>query len=320
MFSLPGTLRRIGKRMLRQHPYLEPGDDCFYLGEFDPGAGYATPVNDVILNFKIAPATAAMHAERAKWKRRAIEVVARSASRHLAALAAGNIEVGHDSGNGPGPGNGPGNGNGSRHGHCRRDTNPVLTVIPIPTSKVAGHAEYDDRLLRALAGLKKGSGLEVRELIRQRLSTPADHESPCRQSFAELLENCFLEQALATPAPTSVVLFDDVITDGKHFKVCQRLLRDYYGPLPVTGFFIARCVRGWPGPPRSPQKSASSNVHSGPARPLGRRTARFHRARGLRFLRTAKSAMRNPAAFQDCPGIPRGASVRPWSHSAKDQF
>lgn len=36
-----------------EHFYLEPGDECFCLGEYIPRQGYtAGPINDMISNFK----------------------------------------------------------------------------------------------------------------------------------------------------------------------------------------------------------------------------------------------------------------------------
>jgi predicted amidophosphoribosyltransferase len=39
-----------------------------------------------------------------------------------------------------------------------------------------------------------------------------------------------------------VILFDDVLTTGKHFMCCKRRLREHLGDIPVTGLFIARRV------------------------------------------------------------------------------
>ena len=47
----------------------------------------------------------------------------------------------------------------------------------------------------------------------------------------------------ARPLRQGIMLFDDVLTTGKHFKSCERCLRtqvpEYF---PITGLFIARRV------------------------------------------------------------------------------
>jgi hypothetical protein len=190
------------------HKYIDTTDKCYYLGEYTSGAGYATPTNDVVINFKILPSELAKNPKRTRYKQGAITEVAQALSRSLNNLKSGRI------------------------------------VVPIPTSKCPGHPEYDDRLLQALAGASCKPPLEVRELIKQRQSTHADHEAGGRQDFQDLYENCYIDERLALPAPTAVVLFDDVLTEGKHFKVCQRLIAERFGAIPVAGFFVARRIYG----------------------------------------------------------------------------
>jgi hypothetical protein len=190
------------------HKYLETADKCYYLGEYTSGAGFSTPTNDLIINFKIPPSELAKNPKRTRWKQSAILEVGQALSRNLNNLKPGRI------------------------------------VVPIPTSKCPGHPDCDDRLVRARAYAKCVPALQVRELIKQRNSTHADHEAGGRQDYEDLYANCYIDEAVALPAPTAVVLFDDVLTEGKHFKVCQRLIHERFGPIPVAGFFIARRIYG----------------------------------------------------------------------------
>ena len=190
------------------HKYLESDDKCYYLGEYTSGAGFSTPTNDLIINFKIPPSELAKNPRRTRWKQSAILEVGQALGRNLNNLKPGRI------------------------------------VVPIPASKCPGHPDYDDRLVRALACANCVPALQVRELIKQRNSTPADHEAGGRQDFEDLYANCYIDEALVLPAPTAVVLFDDVLTEGKHFKVCKKLICERFGPIPVAGFFVARRIYG----------------------------------------------------------------------------
>jgi hypothetical protein len=204
---LPQRHTKIDDLTRPNHRYLEPEDNCYFLGEYTSGAGFSTPTNDLILNFKIPPSELKKNPARRRWKDGAITEIASALGRHLSNLKPGRI------------------------------------VIPVPTSKLPTNPNYDDRLLRALSLSSATPALITRELIKQRRNTAADHESDERQTYDELLENCYLDEQTALPAPTGIVLVDDVLTEGKHFKVCQHLLRQRYGDtVPIAGFFVARRI------------------------------------------------------------------------------
>jgi orotate phosphoribosyltransferase-like protein len=40
--------------------------------------------------------------------------------------------------------------------------------------------------------------------------------------------------------PHSIILFDDVLTTGKHFKACERRLREIDPTIAIAGVFVAR--------------------------------------------------------------------------------
>jgi hypothetical protein len=40
--------------------------------------------------------------------------------------------------------------------------------------------------------------------------------------------------------PCSIILFDDVLTTGKHFKACERRLREIDPTIAIAGVFVAR--------------------------------------------------------------------------------
>ena len=59
----------------------------------------------------------------------------------------------------------------------------------------------------------------------------------------EVLEIDQAALALHAVRGRGIVLFDDVLTTGKHFKCCQRRLREALGTaVPIKGVFVARRV------------------------------------------------------------------------------
>jgi predicted amidophosphoribosyltransferase len=112
------------------------------------------------------------------------------------------------------------------------------TLVPIPPSKAKDDPRYDDRLLRVLQRVE--TGLDVRELVVQRRSTAAAHESDDRPRPADLLAIYTIDETKIEPEPNKLVIFDDLLTTGCHFKAGARLLRDRFPNAPIIGLFIAR--------------------------------------------------------------------------------
>ncbi len=112
--------------------------------------------------------------------------------------------------------------------------------MPIPPSKTKGHPEYDDRIMRICRAIDPG--LDIRELILQRETMVADHESDHRHSVDDLVANYELQEALCEPAPQKIAIIDDVLTVGTHFKAMQHILRERFSEAKIVGFFVARRV------------------------------------------------------------------------------
>jgi hypothetical protein len=117
------------------------------------------------------------------------------------------------------------------------------TFVPIPGSKIVGDPEYDNRLARVLSTAFHGWNADVRDMLKLTRSTLADHESPERLGFDELLG--ITEAGASTEAPLRpiVVLLDDVLNSGKHFKVAQQRIRERHPDVEIRGLFLARCIR-----------------------------------------------------------------------------
>jgi hypothetical protein len=189
------------------HPFLTEGDRCVFFGEYFAGKGYrGGDTNQLIFNFK-CPLSA--NAGRLTWKERAIATVA----------------------------------NGLRSAISRQSAE-AITWVPIPPSKVVADPAHDDRLFRALNQAFNGYSADVRMLLRQTVSTNADHTSGARLTSEVLYKVLEVDHAVlaARPLRRTLVLFDDVLTTGKHFKCCERRLREAIPATPIIGIFVARRI------------------------------------------------------------------------------
>jgi len=116
------------------------------------------------------------------------------------------------------------------------------TWVPIPPSQRAGDPDFDDRLARTLQLAFEGYDVDVRSLLSQTSSTPRDHAGRARLSEQALLEILRVDedQLMLRPVRGRVVLFDDVLTSGKHFKCCERRLKEVLPGTPIAGIFLMR--------------------------------------------------------------------------------
>lgn len=208
---LPDRLTRIDETNRADHLFLKETDRCLFFGEYFARTGYqGGDTNQLIINFKCKPSIAATNPGRRHWKDRAVQDIAAGVRRVI----------------------------GQRNAER-------LTWVPIPPSKVAGHPDYDDRLMRTLAVAFNGYDVDVRMLLRQSESTRADHESGDRLTPEALYEVLEFDHAVMDERPLreGIVLFDDLLTTGKHFKCCERRLREIVlSSVPIIGVFVARRI------------------------------------------------------------------------------
>lgn len=188
------------------HYYLEPDDECVYVGDYTPRGGYScSPINQTIINLKKKEGDGGYH-----YKDFAIRQVARE---FLSGLNLSVIER-------------------------------SFTFVPVPPSKVRGHQYFDDRMIQVLGHMNAGGTLDCRELVIQRESTSAAHQSASRPSPDELAKNYYINENCSLPEPKNFIVVDDVLTMGAHFKAMQMVLRNRYPDIgKVIGLFYARSVR-----------------------------------------------------------------------------
>lgn len=185
------------------HARLTADDQCFYIYEYTSGRDYNfSATNNLISNLKKRPTSSE---PQLRYKRKAI----RNCSDAL-----------------------------------REVIQPAwldsATLVPVPGSKAADHPDYDPRMEQVARGIR--DGLDVRNLVIQRQSTAAAHETDDRVTVEELLELYEIDEQLLTVAPRVIGIIDDVLTAGTHFRAMRAALNARLPCVPVVGIFIARRV------------------------------------------------------------------------------
>ena len=189
------------------HPRLTADDKCFFLFEYTSGKGYGfSSTNSLISNLKKKP-----DANGQGYKAAAINECATTLRRAL-----------------------------------NDDWLKQATLVPVPPSKAVGDPMYDNRMERICTTM--GAALDVRLLVRQTVSMAAAHElAPgARPSVEDLLEVYEINEALTTPLPKMIGVFDDVLTAGTHYRAMKSILTERFPSVPIYGFFIARRVFATP--------------------------------------------------------------------------
>jgi hypothetical protein len=197
-------LTKIDDLILSDHWYLESEDECYFLGEYTAGKGFAySATNRRIFNLKKGMERRGL--PDWIWKHRAIQQAASELRDSL------NAAFLHSA-----------------------------TFVPIPPSRTSDDPLYDDRMTQVLRSL--GSGVDVRELVIQVQSMTGAHSSPDRPSPQQLYENYSVEYDLTEPNPSRIAVVDDVLTTGAHFKAMKRILKETFEDVVVLGLFLARRV------------------------------------------------------------------------------
>jgi hypothetical protein len=188
----------------RDHYYLTADDEVAFFGEYTARKGYAhSDTNQLIINLKKKPNKRGL--PEWKYKEQAIQ------------RASDIIRGGFD---------------------LNKLLADGVVIVPMPPSKARGHPLHDDRMLRVALGVHPA--LQVRELLRCKLSMDASHESDVRPKPPELAANMEIDEGKADPPPTTILLLDDVLTTGAHFVAAKQVLRGRFPAADVLGVFVAR--------------------------------------------------------------------------------
>lgn len=200
-------LTQIDELTRGDHYYLTDDDICFYFGEYTAKKGYSySDTNQLITNLKISP----KHKATPRWyyKQSAIRQAGQAFRRNI------NRDWVEQDG----------------------------IFVPIPPSKTKDHPEYDGRVADILTTGFQGYECDIRELILQSESMPADHETEDRIDLDELYKLYSIDESLCDPAPTQIAIVDDVLTTGKHYVAAKRRLSEAFPEADIIGLFVARVI------------------------------------------------------------------------------
>ena len=202
---LDPKLTKIGGKNQESRPDILEDHNCYYLLEYTAGKGYSySSENSHIFNLKKRPS--GRNAPGYFHKGRAI--------RQASEMFAEKLNI---------------------------DSLKRSTLVPIPGSKIEGDPDYDDRMERVCRGICPN--LDVRALVKQKISTRASHSSPDnRITLQELLDALYIDESLTSPEPAWICVFDDVLAKGTHFRAMHQVLSGRFPNAKIWGFFIAIAV------------------------------------------------------------------------------
>ena len=205
----PIKLQKIDESLLLEHSCIEPADRCYFVGEYASGRGFNhSEMNQVVNNFK-KPMD---RKELPEWyyKEQAILKIAYWIA---STTSWDKLKIG--------------------------------TWVPMPPSKTKSDPHYDDRLWKVLLKMKEiEDSLDIRELLLAKTSREAAHNvGAVRPRVQDHLKNFTLDELQKNPKPRAIILFDDIITSGAHFKAAQTIIQNEFSEVPIIGLFVARNVR-----------------------------------------------------------------------------
>jgi hypothetical protein len=116
--TFPRRLTKIDDLTRLDHSYLDPEDECYFLGEYTARKGFAySSTNNLILNFKIG----VEHRGTARWRYKE-QAIREAAGAFAVAIAAGALAE--------------------------------SALVPVPPSKAKDHPQYDDRMVRMVRQIR----------------------------------------------------------------------------------------------------------------------------------------------------------------------
>ncbi len=214
---LSERLMQLDESNRADHRHLGPEDRCFYFGEFFARSEIAFSVTQrLIADYQCRPSLAAADPERRALKEQALTTIAAGLR---AAIGPSGAEA--------------------------------YTWVPVPPALAIDHPDFDDRLSRTLRAAFAGLDGDVRPVLRYAGDADGDGEGDVehrkrRRSGPDALYRRLwvdVDAARARPIRAGLVLFDDVLCTGAHFRAAaRRLLELRPEPIPIVGVFLARRI------------------------------------------------------------------------------
>jgi hypothetical protein len=200
---IPDRLSQIDHLSVGEYWYLDADDECYYVWERVSGARYDEYPTNGLIKNLQIPPSLRGQ-PRWYWKGQAIAYAAQALG--------GLIPV---------------------------DWKNTSTFVPIPPSLIRTDPGHDERLLSALNSVRPRLP-DIRELILQNENalSKEKHISP-----KERAANYRINDECNAPDPLRIILVDDVLTTGSHFKGAVMVLQDRYPGVEIVGLFLARAIR-----------------------------------------------------------------------------
>jgi hypothetical protein len=200
--QVPNRLLQIDEITRAEHYYIREDDVCYHLWEYVKGGRFQEhPTNQLILNLQIALSERANNPYRWRYKPRAIQYAANALSQVVP-----------------------------------QDFFQHFTWIPIPPSGARGSEAHDPRLMHVLEAVRPPIP-DIREMVYK----VVDHTSKEKGlTPEERAVDYLIDERVAEPPPARIIVFDDVLTTGSHFKAMKLVLSARFPGVPVMGVFLAR--------------------------------------------------------------------------------
>ena len=111
----------------------------------------------------------------------------------------------------------------------------TCTIVPMPSS-----LRRDNPIARVVSHLDAS---DARDLLLQGCDTLSSH-SGWRPSPDERAQLLYVNELATEPVPRIVLILDDVLTTGCHFRAAKKVLRRRWPAVRVVGVFLSRaCSR-----------------------------------------------------------------------------
>jgi hypothetical protein len=195
-----GKWKRVDEITLSSLPHLKSGDICGFAYDYLKGGFQRGPVNENIINFKKAPDAQGQH-----FRNQAISKFSLDASGLF------NCESGKD-----------------------------YFVTAIPSSKAKNDPGYDNRFEDFFKELKKLCPcIEIVWPVSAKATVPSAHQTTGGRNPQTIMQN-YQFDGFGTITPERLMVFDDVLTTGAHFRAFKDFLinNGYAGQ--VVGIFWAK--------------------------------------------------------------------------------
>ncbi len=201
------SLQRLTEDQRAEHAFLQPDDEIYFLCDYHPGRDGGVG-NRLILDFKTDINEARLTYWVGRQKSRATRTLAEEV-RHVWPSAWGE------------------------------DTR----AVPVPPSGPWDHPDYDPRL----TDLLKIAGISFSDIMVLTDFFKPIHLETARPSPADLAATYRVaRRALPQRRPARWVIFDDVLTTGRHFRAMDQVLRAAFPKAQIAGLFLARRVEAPP--------------------------------------------------------------------------